>query len=163
VAHKDRVNVSALVFDRILFDPHMGRYTLRLTSVEKDNRQSLHIPMQGGPEEMMVIPLLLVDPLLRHLFKTLRIKVESITLENTQDSWKGRVVLRWGWWKKTLAIRPLDAIRFSVEFHKPILVPSDMVRPVMVEKDRETKKEAYRALFMPRKARPGDIPYEEIM
>lgn len=163
MAKKTNMTFASVTFDRVFFDPHFGSYTFRLTSTEKSQKVALHIPIQGSSEEIMGIPFLLTDPLLRNLFKTLRIKVENISLYQSEGLWRGKVEMRWGWWKKRLDIRPLDAIRFSVEFHKPILVPSEMLRPVVMEKEKEEKKQAYKILFMPKPMRRGEVPYEEIM
>ncbi|MCX7883330.1 MAG: hypothetical protein N2314_08930 [Brevinematales bacterium] len=160
---KEKKSFSSLVFDRIFFDPNFGRYTFRLVSSEKSEKMALHIPIHGSSEELMSIPFLLTDPLIRNLFKTLRIKVHTISLISSQGTWKANILIQWGWWKKTIEVRPLDAIRFSIEFHKPLLVPSEMVRPFVPQKEKEEKKEAYKILFMPKPLRRGEIPHEEIM
>ncbi|MFN4216276.1 MAG: bifunctional nuclease domain-containing protein [Brevinematales bacterium] len=163
MAKKANTMFASVAFDRVFFDPNFGSYTFRLTSTEKNQKMALHIPIQGSSEEIMGIPFLLTDPLLLNLFKTLRIKVENISLYQSKGVWHGRVEMRWGWWRKRLDIRPIDAIRFSVEFHKPIFVPSDMLRPVIIEKEKEKKNQAYKILFMSKPVRRGEVPHEEIM
>ncbi len=158
-----RATYVPMHFEKVMVDPHLNRYTLRLVSQEKDNKRVVHIPVQGMVEEIMGAPFLLADPLLRRIFRALHIQVKKIELFQDKAVWKGKVLLAWGWWKKSLEVRPLDVVRFSVEFHKPIEVPNEMIRPVADGMAITEKEEAYKKLFLFRQARRGVSPHEEIM
>ncbi|URA11296.1 hypothetical protein [Thermospira aquatica] len=150
-------------FEKVIVDPHLNRYTLRLVSQEKDNKSVLHIPIQGMAEEIMGAPFLLTDPLLRRIFRALRIRIKHIELFQDEGVWKGKILLSWWLWRKYIEVRPLDVVRFSLEFHKPIEVPHDMIRPLADGMATPEKEEAHKKLFLFRQSRRGVISHEEIM
>lgn len=160
---KRKENMVAFVFDKILFDASLHRYTLKLSSSEKEGRLSVHVPLQVSLEEGVSLSFLLTDPLLRKLFKVFRFKVGDLVLWQHEGFWKGEAEILWGLWRKRIDLRPLDVIRFSVEFHKPILVPREMARSIPWDINNEEKKPNMKALFMPRFMGRGTFPHEEIM
>jgi len=159
------------VFEKILFDPSMQRYSFKLVEEKntrnkskEDKQRAIHIPIYSSGEEMVALPFLLTDPLVRNILRALHVRVTRLVLEKRAGQWEGKVYLRWGIFSKRVNLRVVEVIRLAIEFHKPIEIAKEFVQSVVVAEDQEAQKmAAYRALFMPRHLSSGIFPREEIM